>query len=118
MLTRRIFLRGSAMVMAGAGSAPFWLGRAAAASGGKRKVLVAIFQRGACDGLNVVVPFADKRYYELRPSIGIPAPAGGSPAASGRGVVEVRSTAGVAAPNIILGPNGQSAIDLDGRFGL
>ncbi|HUI56679.1 MAG TPA: DUF1501 domain-containing protein [Bryobacteraceae bacterium] len=92
MLTRRIFLRGSAMVMAGAGSVPFWLGRAAAATKGKRKILVAIFQRGAADGLNVVVPFFEKRYCELRPSIGIPAP---NP----------------------LNPQG-TAIDLDGRFGL
>ena len=74
MLTRRIFLRGSAMVMAGAGSVPFWLGRAAATTQGKRKILVAIFQRGAADGLNMVVPFAEKRYYELRPTIAIPAP--------------------------------------------
>jgi uncharacterized protein (DUF1501 family) len=94
MLTRRIFLRGSAMVMAGAGTAPFWLGRAAAAANARRKVLVAIFQRGAADGLNVVVPFGDKRYYELRPTIGIPAPG-----SSG-------------------GPGGPPAIDLDGHFGL
>jgi len=75
--------------MAGAGAVPFWLARAARAAEGKRKILVAIFQRGAADGLNVVVPFAEKRYYELRPTIGVPAP--------GR-------------------QNG--AIDLDGRFGL
>src|SRR5258708_29022301 len=89
MLTRRIFLRGSAIVMAGAGAVPSWLARAASVTQGKRKTLVAIFQRGAADGLNVVVPFGEKRYYELRPTIGIPAP--GS-------------------------PNG--AIDLDGHFGL
>ena len=53
MLTRRIFLRGSAMAMAGAGSVPFWLGRAAATTQGKRKILVVIFQRGAADGLNM-----------------------------------------------------------------
>ena len=94
MLTRRIFLRGSAIAMAGAGSVPFWLGRAAAGVSARRKILVAIFQRGAADGLNVVVPFADKRYYELRPTIGIPAPGG---SANG---------------------GGQPAIDLDGRFGL
>jgi uncharacterized protein (DUF1501 family) len=92
MLTRRVFLRGGAMVMAGMGAAPSWLARAAEGAGGKRKILVAIFQRGAADGLNVVVPFAEKRYYELRPTIGIPAPS-----ASG-------------APN--------TAIDLDGRFAL
>jgi len=89
MLTRRVFMRGGAMVMAGMGAAPAWLARAAEGGGGKRKILVAIFQRGAADGLNVVVPFAEKRYYELRPTIGIPAPGG---------------------------PNG--AIDLDGRFAL
>src|SRR5580700_61970 len=89
MLTRRFFLRGSAVVMAGA--APLWLARAAAATEGKRKILVAIFQRGAADGLNIVVPFAEKRYYELRPTLGIQAP----------GSV-----------------NGQAALDLDGRFGL
>jgi uncharacterized protein (DUF1501 family) len=67
MLTRRFFVKGSALVMAGAGAVPFWLGRAAGASQGKRKILVAIFQRGAADGLNVVAPFAEKRYAELRP---------------------------------------------------
>jgi uncharacterized protein (DUF1501 family) len=75
--------------MAGFGMAPQWLARAAAEPGGKRKTLVVIFQRGAADGLNIVVPFAEKRYYEMRPAIGIPAPGA---------------------------PNG--AIDLDGRFGL
>jgi uncharacterized protein (DUF1501 family) len=92
ILTRRIFLRGSALVMAGAGSVPFWLGRAAASTQGRRKILVVIFQRGAADGLNMVVPFAEKRYYELRPSIAIPAP---------------RASNGPA-----------PAIDLDGSFGL
>ena len=66
---------GSGALGAGAGAVPFWLGRAAATVQAKRKVLVAIFQRGAADGLNMVVPFAEKRYYELRPSIGIPASA-------------------------------------------
>src|SRR5215813_13353731 len=92
MLTRRIFLRGSATVLAGAGSVPFWLGRAAANTESRRKTLIVIFQRGAADGLNMVVPFFEKRYYELRPSIGIPSPAGS--------------------------PGGHPAIDLDGRFGL
>ena len=92
MLTRRIFLRGSAVVMAGAGSVPFWLGRAAATTQGKRKILVVIFQRGAADGLNMVVPFAEKRYYELRPTIAIPAP--------------------------VASNGGNPAIDLDGRFAL
>lgn len=60
--------------MFGVGSAPLWLARAAAAaeSGGKRKVLVVVFQRGAADGLNIVVPHGDPKYYQLRPTISIP----------------------------------------------
>jgi len=88
MATRRYFLRASALAMAGVGIAPWWLVRAAAQGGGRRKILVAIFQRGAADGLNIVVPFSEKRYYEFRPTIAVPEP--------GK-------------------PNG--AIDLDGRFG-
>jgi uncharacterized protein (DUF1501 family) len=89
MLTRRCFLRASAVAMAGVGVAPPWLVRTAAQGSTKRKILVAIFQRGAADGLNMVVPFFEKRYYDLRPSIAVPEP--------GK-------------------PNG--AIDLDGRFAL
>ena len=86
MVTRRVFLRGSAIVMAGMGVAPEWLARAAASleaspyqasaprGSKKRKTLVAIFMRGAADGLNIVVPFGDKRYKELRPTIAIAPP--------------------------------------------
>jgi uncharacterized protein (DUF1501 family) len=102
MSTRRIFLRDSAIVMAGMGMAPAWLARAASATEGKRKTLVAIFQRGACDGLNVVVPFAEKRYYELRPTIGIPAP---------------NAPTSVATSLLPPGAIGPNAIDLDGKFG-
>ena len=75
MLTRRFFLRASAMAMAGVGAAPAWLVRAAAAGGhGRRKILVAIFQRGAADGLNIVVPFFEKRYYDCVRRIAVPPP--------------------------------------------
>jgi uncharacterized protein (DUF1501 family) len=86
MVTRRVFLRGSAIVMAGMGVAPEWLARAAASleaspyqasaprGSQKRKTLVAIFMRGAADGLNIVVPFGDKRYKDLRPTIAIAPP--------------------------------------------
>jgi len=85
--------------MAGMGPVPSWLARAAAAEGKKRKILVAIFQRGAADGLNIVVPFSEKRYRELRPTLAIAPPTGqGNPNG----------------PNIANGP----AIDLDGRFAL
>src|ERR1700689_1771092 len=81
--TRRIFLKDMGIAMFGLGTAPAWLARASAADSvtARKKVLVAIFQRGAVDGLNVVVPFGDRRYYELRPSIAIPAPNGGMEAA-------------------------------------
>ena len=42
---------------------------------------MAVFQRGAADGLNVVVPFGDPDYYALRPTIGIPKPDGTTNAA-------------------------------------
>jgi uncharacterized protein (DUF1501 family) len=74
-MNRRLFLKSSALAMFGLGAAPAWLGRAVYAADGparRKKILVAIFQRGAVDGLNVVVPYGEKRYYELRPSIAIP----------------------------------------------
>jgi uncharacterized protein (DUF1501 family) len=83
--------------MAGIGSAPLWLQRAALAgdttAGARKKVLVAIFQRGAADGLNIVIPHGDSHYYDLRPTIAVPRP-----------------SANIAA--------GDSVIDLDGFFGL
>ena len=91
--SRRGFLKGSALAMFGLGTAPMWLSRAAFATeepGRRKKILVAIFQRGAVDGLNVVVPHGEPRYYELRPSLAIPRP-NGEPGA---------------------------AVDLDGFFGL
>lgn len=93
MSSRRYFLKSSALAIFGMGAAPAWLTRAvyaADASSARKKVLIAIFQRGAVDGLNVVVPFGEKRYYELRPTIAVPKP-DGTP---------------------------DSAIDLDGFFGL
>src|ERR1019366_939578 len=97
MTTRRFFLRNSALAMVGAGAAPLWLERAlyaADAPSPRKKILVAIFQRGAADGLNIVVPHAEKRYYEMRPTIAVPRPLEAS----------ARSE--------------DAAIDLDGFFGL
>ncbi len=77
-VSRRIFLRDSAIAMVGVGTSPLWLQRAAFAqsnSGQRKKVLVAIFQRGAADGLNIVVPHGEQHYYDLRPTISIPRPA-------------------------------------------
>jgi uncharacterized protein (DUF1501 family) len=79
MTNRRVFLKGSALAIFGLGAAPAWLSRSVYASettsGKRKKVLVAVFQRGAVDGLNVIVPFGEKRYYDLRPSLAIPAKA-------------------------------------------
>jgi uncharacterized protein (DUF1501 family) len=41
---------------------------------GKKKVLITIFQRGAVDGLSMVVPYGDSQYYDLRKTIALPKP--------------------------------------------
>src|SRR5437870_4661831 len=71
---------------------PAFLQRAAAATAmTNKKKLVVLFQRGAADGLNIVVPFAEANYYRIRPTIAIPQPRQGGELA---------------------------ALDLDGFFGL
>ncbi len=73
-ITRRIFLRHSAMAVVGTAAIPSFLTRAAYAANSqdKNKRLVVIFQRGAADGLNIVVPHGERSYYAMRPSINIP----------------------------------------------
>jgi len=74
-ITRRVFLRNSALAVVGTAAVPGFLTRAAfgAAEGPLRnKRLVVIFQRGAADGLNIVIPHSDPQYYAMRPSINIP----------------------------------------------
>src|SRR5688572_25700819 len=88
MTSRRIFLKSGAMAMLSLGFAPSFLTRTADAAT-RRKLLIAIFQRGAVDGLNMIVPYAESAYYRLRPTIAIPRPSGSG-----------------------------TAIDLDGSFGL
>src|SRR5215472_1482634 len=99
-MNRRFFLKSGGIAiasMAASLSTPSFLQRAVLAqsrdriTGGRRKTLVAIFQRGAVDGLNVVVPHGEHAYYDLRPSIAIPRPKTG---------------------------DAEAAIDLDGYFGL
>lgn len=96
-MDRRYFLKRSGIAFAGFGlmaAAPDCLKQFADAAVlkngyGKKKVLVTIFQRGAADGLNMIVPHGDAEYYNLRRTIAIEKPG----AASG-------------------------AVDLDGFFGL
>src|SRR5215471_10993329 len=92
MVTRRIFLWGLAIVMAGMGVALGWLARAATIGGKKRKTLVAIFMRGAADGLNIVVPFGDKRYKDLRPTIGIAPPSSQTNGNGNGGTIDLDGT--------------------------
>jgi uncharacterized protein (DUF1501 family) len=97
-MNRRFFIKSGGIAVASFGlmtATPTFLRRAVAetidkVTGGKRKTLIAIFQRGAVDGLNVVVPFGEHNYYDLRPNIAIPKPNGGT----------------------------DSALNLDGYFGL
>lgn len=73
MKSRRLFLKNSAIALFAAGAAPLWLSKAAmAATQQRKKILVVIFQRGAVDGLNVVVPHAEAAYYQNRPTLAIP----------------------------------------------
>jgi uncharacterized protein (DUF1501 family) len=74
MITRRVFVRNSALAVVGTAAVPSFLTRAAfgAVEGTSQKRLVVIFQRGAADGLNVVVPHGEPQYYARRPSINIP----------------------------------------------
>ena len=75
MITRRAFLCNSAVAVVGTAAIPTFLTRAALgaeSSATKNKRLVVIFQRGAADGLNIVVPHAERSYYAMRPSINIP----------------------------------------------
>jgi uncharacterized protein (DUF1501 family) len=69
-------MKGGAMAVVGASAVPSFLTRSVLAQATtaqtQGKKLVVIFQRGAADGLNIVVPHREKAYYDLRPSIAIP----------------------------------------------
>src|SRR4051812_34678975 len=98
-MERRAFVKSGALALVTMGLSPSFLRRTAFGmdlfNAPKGKVLICLFQRGAADALNVVVPHGEKAYYTLRPSIAIPRPGGLS-----RGI------------------SADAAIDLDGFFGL
>jgi uncharacterized protein (DUF1501 family) len=81
MQSRRVFLKHGAFAFVSLGFAPSFMARTAAAASGRSKQLIAIFQRGAVDGLSVVVPYGEGDYYRARPSIAIPRPNSGDSAA-------------------------------------
>jgi uncharacterized protein (DUF1501 family) len=95
-ISRRYFLKSGAVALAGCASTPSFLVRTAlaqtgGATGKDHPIIIALFQRGAADGISMVVPFGDRNYALSRPQIAIPEPL--------RGVEE-------------------RAVDLDGFFGL
>src|SRR5689334_16408844 len=100
-MNRRVFMKSGAMALATMGLNPSFLRRtvfaqdllkgAALRGNARGKVLIVLFQRGAADALNVVVPHGEKAYYTMRPSIAVPRPVSGA---------------------------ANTAIDLDGFFGL
>jgi uncharacterized protein (DUF1501 family) len=100
-MQRRVFMKDGALALVTMGLSPSLLRKTAFAHGltngaaslgnARGKVLICLFQRGAADALNVVVPHGEQAYYRLRPTIAVPRPT-------------------LATPN--------AAIDLDGFFGL
>jgi uncharacterized protein (DUF1501 family) len=82
MVSRRVFLRHGSLALVSLGFAPSFLARTVLAAGASRRTrrLIAIFQRGAVDGLNMVVPYGEAEYFRARPTIAIPRPgaAGGA----------------------------------------
>jgi uncharacterized protein (DUF1501 family) len=89
---RRLFLKSSGLALVAGGFLPNVFVRMAAAStpSSPRRALVVIFQRGAVDGLNLLVPYGESAYYAARPTIAVPRP----------------------------GSADRAALDLDGFFGL
>ena len=74
-VTRRGFMKGGALALFGTSVIPAFLRRSVFAetttAAANNKKLVVLFQRGAADGLNIVVPYREKNYYAMRPSIAI-----------------------------------------------
>ena len=93
-INRRVFIKQGALALVAMGLPPRFITRSLLAESGRaaarRKTLVCIFQRGAADGLSMVIPFGDPAYAPARRATRIAAP--------------VRA--------------GGGALDLDGFFGL
>jgi uncharacterized protein (DUF1501 family) len=74
-ITRRGFMKDGALALVGTSTIPSFLTRSVMAemttATANKKKLVVLFQRGAADGLNIVVPYREKNYYSMRPSIAI-----------------------------------------------
>ena len=94
-MQRRVFMKSGGLALLTLGLSPSFLRRGVFAQGlaaaPRGKTLIVLFQRGAADALNVVVPFGEGAYYQARPLIAVP-------------------------PPLVGAANG--AIDLNGMFGL
>lgn len=89
MIPRRIFLKNGGLALVSLGFAPAFVARAVASASARGQTLITIFQRGAVDGLNMIVPFGEREYHAARPTLAIARPGAGA----------------------------DSAVDLDGFFG-
>lgn len=94
-IDRRVFVKAGGLALVSLGLDPIFLTRAAYAvrrgdgPADRKKTLICVFQRGAVDGLTMVVPHGDRFYYADRPGIAVPRPG-----------------------------QGGGALELDGHFGL
>ncbi len=74
-VSRRGFMKNGALALFGTSAIPAFLSRTVLAemttAASNHRKLVVLFQRGAADGLNIVVPYKEKNYYAMRPSIAI-----------------------------------------------
>lgn len=75
-ISRRAFMRAGTLGLLSLGADPLFLGRTALAArregGGSGRTLVLLFQRGAVDGLSMVVPAGDAWYWRERERIALP----------------------------------------------
>src|SRR5437660_8746366 len=76
-ISRRVFVKSGGLALFSLGLDPLFLARAAfavrpSARPPDRRILVCLFQRGAVDGLNMIVPHGDPLYYPERPRIAVP----------------------------------------------
>jgi uncharacterized protein (DUF1501 family) len=79
-LSRRVLLKAGGCALLASALPPRFLARAATAAAARKKVLVAVFQRGAVDGLSMVMPHGDAAYFAARPAIALGAPRRGDAA--------------------------------------
>jgi uncharacterized protein (DUF1501 family) len=98
-LTRRAFLKRGGLALVSVGTMPLWgpsflqqlVFAADPTSAAGKKILICIFQRGAVDGLSMVVPYGDPYYYQARSEIAIAQP---TQKAGAEGVIDLNGLFG------------------------